>query len=171
MSLYINPKDVLSPKGQVEILDIIFDSGRWGASVALLNYRDSIGDEFEECIGMRWNGSLKDNNKGTPLSRGYPIWFIIPDVFKDVIIEQALASAQNIVDSIVSEIRLKVLELKKTPNEYLLHYETSKEISNSDINLIRQKLSEYKIFPLSESQFHTVNTNGIHNFDFIFIRD
>lgn len=28
--MYVKPTEVLSPKGQVEVLDILYDSGEWG---------------------------------------------------------------------------------------------------------------------------------------------
>jgi len=83
---YRNPLDVISPKGLVEDVELLFDGGSSSYSIVKLNYNGS------PAIGLRWNVSdheQMDDDKingrtecvGIPQSHGYPIWFIIPKSF------------------------------------------------------------------------------------------
>ena len=40
--MYVKPTDVLSPRGHVEVLDVLYDAGEWDVSVARINYRDEL---------------------------------------------------------------------------------------------------------------------------------
>lgn len=83
---YRNPLDVISPKGLVEDVELLFDGGSSSYSIVTLNYDGS------PAIGLRWNVSdheQMDDEKingskecvGIPQSHGFPIWFIIPKSF------------------------------------------------------------------------------------------
>ena len=46
--MYVKPTDVLSPRGHVEVLDVLYDAGEWDVSVARINYRDELNQPFSE---------------------------------------------------------------------------------------------------------------------------
>jgi hypothetical protein len=82
------PIDVISPKDCVSNIRVVFDGGTGSNpfSVVKLDWDGS------PCIAMRWNVSEREWNdadkksgkvvcKGMPLSRGYPVWFVLPDGF------------------------------------------------------------------------------------------
>lgn len=86
MMNYIKPADVLSPKGSLEIIRIIKDGGEDSFSLAEIRWEGELG------IGIRWNvssGEWYDDDKikglkeciGTPSSRGYSTWFVLPKEF------------------------------------------------------------------------------------------
>ena len=52
-NMYVKPTDVLSPRGHVEVLDVLYDAGEWDVSVARINYRDELNQPFSECTGIR----------------------------------------------------------------------------------------------------------------------
>jgi hypothetical protein len=66
----------LSPRNRVGSVDIIYNSGPGGWSVARLEY-DGIPDR----IGIRWNGEEDEAGIGNPQSRGRPTWFVVPETF------------------------------------------------------------------------------------------
>ena len=81
---YVKPDLVMSPKGRVSNLYVIYDGGERQWSLARMNW------DGEEAIGLRWNGGSKDKrfpNIGNPQSRGVPTWFILPDEIADVVID------------------------------------------------------------------------------------
>jgi hypothetical protein len=88
---YIDPQTVLSPKNLVGAVDIIYNSGPSGWSVARLEY------DGEERIGMRWNGKEEKAGIGNPQSRGKPTWFVVPKEFSALVREEAeqLSSSQE----------------------------------------------------------------------------
>ena len=82
---YNHPNQVRSPRGYAKNIKPLYDGGEEGFSIAILE--DSKG--FRN-IGIRWNVSEKeweDCRKteeglmcvGMPQSRGYSVWFILPD--------------------------------------------------------------------------------------------
>ncbi|HXB22310.1 MAG TPA: hypothetical protein VNV88_13055 [Candidatus Solibacter sp.] len=89
---YVDPKTVLSPKGSVSDVQVIFNvgpvEGSW--SVAKLVWQG------ESAVGIRWNGDEK-RKTGTPQSRGNPTWFIVPWELAPRVLEEAerLASQAN----------------------------------------------------------------------------
>jgi len=85
---YVTPLDVTSPKDAVSNIRLILDQGAEGISVAQIDWYE------EPILVMRWNVSLRewdDPEKiseeniclGMPVSRGYPVWFVIPEDFLD----------------------------------------------------------------------------------------
>lgn len=82
---YIDPRQVLSPKGVVKNLRVVFDSGRTSQSwsVATLTWNDT------QRVGLRWNGEEGDEGKGNPQSRGNPTWFIVPEPLAQEVIHAA----------------------------------------------------------------------------------
>lgn len=82
---YNHPKQVRSPRGYAKNITPLYDGGEEGCSIAILE--DCNGNHN---IGIRWNVSEKewdDSRKteegmicvGMPQSRGYSVWFILPD--------------------------------------------------------------------------------------------
>jgi hypothetical protein len=72
---YIDPSTVLSPKGSIEDLQIIYNGGEHSWSLARMTW------DGTPVIGMRWNGGLTEGRIGigNPQSRGYPTWFVVPN--------------------------------------------------------------------------------------------
>jgi hypothetical protein len=100
---YKDPKSVLSPRDAVRKVDVIYDEGEEGVSVAKVQWYD------KEVVGIRWNVALRewDNNEkmagikecmGLPTSRGYATWFILPE---------ALLDNQSEISKTVRAIKLK----------------------------------------------------------------
>ncbi len=81
---YIDPQTVLSPRSRVGAVDILYNSGPGGWSVARLEY-----DGVEDRIGIRWNGSKDSAGIGNPQSRGKPTWFVVPEEISALVREQA----------------------------------------------------------------------------------
>jgi hypothetical protein len=78
---YVEPATVLAPKAKVRSVEILYNSGPGGWSVA------SIDWEGSEAIGIRWNGDA-NSTIGNPQSRGNATWFILPDQLKEVILSK-----------------------------------------------------------------------------------
>lgn len=122
---YNHPSDVRSPRGYAKNIKPLYDGGEEGISIAILE--NSNGNHN---IGIRWNVSEKewdDRQKveerkpcvGMPQSRGFSLWFILPDtlwkfvpqMIKDEIainnkpnmIKISSTQIQNAVDEIVTE--------------------------------------------------------------------
>ena len=77
----VNPEDVQSPKRLLVVVSVIANTGEDGYSVALIRWNG------EPRLAMRWNGSGDENDLGNPQLRGYPAWFVIPDEFRESILE------------------------------------------------------------------------------------
>lgn len=84
---YNHPENVQSPRGYAKRIKPLYDGGCNGFSIAILEDNNSNHN-----IGIRWNISEKewwDKRKteedlvcvGMPQSRGYSVWFILPDTF------------------------------------------------------------------------------------------
>jgi len=69
---FTNPDNVISPKGVVKDVRVIFNTGEGGWSLAKLQW------EGKEVMGVRWNGH-SENTLGNPQSRGIATWFVLPD--------------------------------------------------------------------------------------------
>ena len=85
MMNYNHPDNVRSPRSYAKHISSLYDGGEKGFSIAILE--DCNGNYN---IGVRWNVSEKewgDRRKteegklcvGMPQSRGYSVWFILPD--------------------------------------------------------------------------------------------
>ncbi len=86
--LYHLPHTVLSPKDLVENIIVIHDGLFNGYSLVEIEW------DGQPCLAMRWNVAQREHGDpqkinltkkcvGMPSSRGYPVWFIIPDDFLD----------------------------------------------------------------------------------------
>jgi len=88
---YVIPENVVSPRNLVRSVDVLYNGGPGGWSVALLDWNG------EECLGVRWNGSEDEPGIGNPQSRARPTWFVLPDELAAVVrdrVEQ-LADSQE----------------------------------------------------------------------------
>jgi hypothetical protein len=72
---YIHPKDVTSPKGSLEDIEVIYNGGENSWSLARMKWDNS------PVIAMRWNGGSSNGRPsiGNPQSRGHATWFVVPD--------------------------------------------------------------------------------------------
>jgi hypothetical protein len=87
---YTPPNTVTSPRDCVSNINVIFDGGTGSSpfSVAKLDW------DGAPCIAMRWNVGQREwddpeklNNQkvcaGMPVSRGFPVWFVLPKELLD----------------------------------------------------------------------------------------
>lgn len=73
---YIKPEMVVSPKGKISDLKVVFDGGEKSWALSELKW------EGKQVMALRWNGGSEDQRFpgiGNPQSRGVPTWFILPD--------------------------------------------------------------------------------------------
>jgi hypothetical protein len=98
--MYHDPKTVLSPKGRVKSVDVVYDEGPVDASwsVARLQWDDSYA------VGIRWNGD-KSSTKGLPQARGNPAWFILPNDLADAVLEKAKELKRKETESLLEGYR------------------------------------------------------------------
>ena len=98
--MYHDPKTVLSPKGRVKSLEVVYDAGpvpgSW--SVAEIEWDGS------PIVGIRWNGD-ENSNKGLPQARGNPAWFILPEDIADAVLEKAQALKRKEAESLLDGYR------------------------------------------------------------------
>jgi hypothetical protein len=71
MTAYIKAREVHAPKRFWSLVEVLFDGGPGGSSLAIGRW------ESEPVLAMRWNGD-EENPLGNPQSRGLPTWFIVP---------------------------------------------------------------------------------------------
>jgi hypothetical protein len=78
---YTKPENVLTPKGSISNLEVLYDGGENSWSLASMKW-DGV-----DVLGMRWNGGSNNGTPsvGTPQSRGYPTWFVVPEEVGDAI--------------------------------------------------------------------------------------
>ena len=82
---YVDPETVVSPKGAVSDLHVVFDTGpmRGSWSIATLRWNE------RPSVGLRWNGEEGESGKGNPQSRGNPTWFIVPQELSEEVLRAA----------------------------------------------------------------------------------
>lgn len=82
---YTDPHTVLTPKGRIKDLKIVYDGGENSWSLARMIWDNT------PIIGMRWNGGSNNGKPsiGMPSARGYATWFVVPSEVGDAI-EQML---------------------------------------------------------------------------------
>lgn len=83
-------------------MEVLFDGGNQSFSLAVGQH------EGKECIAIRWNGRTQ-NSFGIPIMGSYddipnnpptPIWFIVPNEFKDCILKNAKSFSNANIDRI-----------------------------------------------------------------------
>ena len=67
---HIEPEEVISPKANWRLVDVILNRGEDDCAYAIGMW------DNRRCIGFRWNGS-KERPLGNPQSRGLPTWTIL----------------------------------------------------------------------------------------------
>lgn len=98
--IYKKPIEVISPKGKVKDIKILFDGGDESFSLAKLKWNGKY------CHAIRWNVSANEwtNSQkrnelieclGMPSSRGHSTWFILPSEF-DILIPQLTTNLNKI---------------------------------------------------------------------------
>ena len=84
--------------GSWDNIRIILNDISWGYSVMYGKFNGTY------CLGIRWNGN--GNDRGYPGQGPYPLWFVLPDPFAIVILNQLSvmsASNPNINQSVLQE--------------------------------------------------------------------
>lgn len=76
---YVDPRTVIAPRSRITSVEVLYDGGKGGWSVARLEF------DGKECLGMRWNGGDEEPGIGNPQSRGRPTWFVVPNEFADIV--------------------------------------------------------------------------------------
>jgi hypothetical protein len=83
----IDPLSVTSPRRCVSEISVVYDGGLWvegdewtGWCVVRLLW------EGEPRVGIRWNGEM-GKDAGSPNSRGFPTWFIMPQPIGEALVE------------------------------------------------------------------------------------
>lgn len=83
---YHKPETVLAPRGTISEVEVIYDGGEHDWSLARLKWNG------EPQVAIRWNGGRQNTipptdipSVGTPSSRGYPTWFLLPEEFGELI--------------------------------------------------------------------------------------
>jgi hypothetical protein len=96
----IDPNTVDSPRDRWTLIDVLCQHGggdeNWWALA--LGRWDGV-----PCLAARWNGADNKESKGNPISRGYPIWFILPDEMAEAVKPLIPKVKQSLVASILSE--------------------------------------------------------------------
>jgi hypothetical protein len=77
---YIQPQDVISPKANWRLVDVILDRGEEDCA-----YSVGMWDN-RRCVGFRWNGN-DDRPLGNPQSRGLPTWTILDSALHPAILQ------------------------------------------------------------------------------------
>ncbi|UXY08994.1 hypothetical protein N7922_13945 [Kosakonia sp. ML.JS2a] len=102
------PYDVKSPQNRfVSMEEVIVNNGPQGFSLARIMWDDAADGKVEKVLAMRWNGYLESDghlNKGHPVTRGYPTWFIVP-----VELEEALLSHKDYLVNIPQRLDMVVV--------------------------------------------------------------
>jgi hypothetical protein len=70
MTKHIPPEEVVSPKANWRLIDVILDRGEGNCAYALGMW------DNRRCVGFRWNGDA-DRPLGNPQSRGLPTWTVL----------------------------------------------------------------------------------------------
>jgi hypothetical protein len=85
---YYKPETVRAPRGRISKVDVIYDGGENKWSLARLIW------DGEPQVAVRWNGGRQNEippsavpSVGTPSSRGYPTWFLLPEELGELIEE------------------------------------------------------------------------------------
>lgn len=87
---YVEPATVVAPRASIRSVDVLYNAGPGGWSVARLEW------EGEERLGIRWNGA-DGPGVGNPQSRAVPTWFVLPDELTAVVLQavEELSMAQD----------------------------------------------------------------------------
>lgn len=114
---YTDPKIVVSPKRQWQLIRVVLDGGADGWSAAEGTW------DGKPCFAIRWNGGPKSGSPvGVPQSRGRPIWFIVPDqlggaVHSAVIdeVRRRIAKRDGQPDPVMEELMRRIKRAAEIP--------------------------------------------------------
>jgi hypothetical protein len=95
--IHTPPNDVESPVPLVKNIRVIYDGGVNRETCFSVAELDWDGDR---CLAIRWNVSHKEWDvpvkasdqvvcRGMPTSHGVPIWFVLPDEFRECVLARA----------------------------------------------------------------------------------
>lgn len=81
--LYVDPTTVIGPQDLIDDVDVLYDGGEDGVSIARLTWNGT------PVIAMRWNVAQREWDNpdkaneaqtcmGMPVSNAHPVWFILP---------------------------------------------------------------------------------------------
>jgi len=79
---YIPPSEVTSPRQKWALIAVLDEGGAGQTALAVGLW------EKKPVLAIRWNGSA-ENPIGNPQSRGLPTWFVVPDKYRDAILQAA----------------------------------------------------------------------------------
>jgi len=135
--MYVKPEDILSPKGIVSDVYTLYDGGEKSYSIVLLKW-DGV-----DALGIRWNGF--EGNKGHPVVRGVPVWFIIPDDLNLGILSKAIDNIDVTQDKIKYVfISIYIMWLRENPNEFEFSYPI--HFDEKDLYKLQPLLSRVGLF-------------------------
>ena len=72
----IDPRQVVSPRSNWQLIDVLHETEDW--SMALGRWKSDDDGTWRPVLAQRWNGG--NGSKGNPISRGFPTWYVLPDV-------------------------------------------------------------------------------------------
>ena len=78
---YILPGDVISPKANWRLVDVVLDKGEGDCAYAI-----GMWDNARR-VGFRWNGT-DDSPIGNPQSRGLPTWTMLDRALHRAVLRQ-----------------------------------------------------------------------------------
>jgi hypothetical protein len=90
---YTRPKDVISPKKNWTLIEVL-DEGSEGTSALALG-RWSDGRRNPPVLAMRWNGH-DSRPSGNPQSRGLPTWFVVEEKYYECIMRSGLLAPDKL---------------------------------------------------------------------------
>ena len=79
---YTPPSEVTSPRKSWALIAVLDEGSESQTALAV-----GLWDQ-KPVLAMRWNGNAK-NPIGHPQSRGLPTWFVIPEKYRDAVIQSA----------------------------------------------------------------------------------
>jgi len=89
---YVPPTQVMSPQRHWVLVKVVYDDEERKAAAAI-GYWDK-----DPVLVMRWNGT-GTNPIGNPQSRGLPTWFVVPEPFREPILNTILKVSTILKDS------------------------------------------------------------------------
>jgi len=109
---YHEPINVISPKDFIKIIDIVEEGDESSYSIALIEW------EGIKQLAIRWNVARRewdDIDKveerkicvGMPSSHGYPVWFVLPKMFMNNVLEKADTKLIKIIENLLNETKNK----------------------------------------------------------------
>ena len=71
-----DPRQVMSPKSNWKLIEVLYETEHWSMAIAL--WKSDDDGTWRPVLAQRWNGW--NGSKGNPISRGFPTWYVLPDV-------------------------------------------------------------------------------------------